>query len=214
MMTGCKFNEYLHTASDAYLKSEFQLQHGYAKFRYNKTICEHICRHATMHYLFNVKHDKGNRVQSEVVINFCRSGMLGSVDWQLVTDIQGQPVVPIFKGRETSFTVKTGPIGCPKTSVAQCRCCVRQLPRKAKTSFATQQELQTPNNNKIHPVSKVSVQHTSIILEVVCQNRIGPSTKILKRLWQIEVVHRYLKRSWFAVLITCCTEVTERRHKD
>jgi len=40
-----------------------------------------------MHYLFNVKHDKGNRVQSEMVINFCPSGMLGSVDWELVTDI-------------------------------------------------------------------------------------------------------------------------------
>ena len=60
---------------------------------------------------------------------------------------------------------------------------------------------QTQNNNKIHPVSKVSVQHTSIILEVVCYNRIGPTTKILQRLWEIEMVHRYLKWGWFAVSI-------------
>ena len=132
MMTGCKFNEYLYTASDGYLKSEFQLQHGYAIFRYNKTIFEHICRHATMQYLCNFKHDKGNRVQSEVVINSCRSGMLSSVDWELVTDIQGQLVVPIFKGREASFTVKTGPIGCPKKSVAKCRSMLGNFPEQRR----------------------------------------------------------------------------------
>jgi hypothetical protein len=32
--------------------------------------------------------------------------MLGSDDWELVTDKQGQPFGPIFKGREASFRVK------------------------------------------------------------------------------------------------------------
>jgi len=67
---------------------------------------------------------------------------------------------------------------------------------------------------KIHPVSEVCVQHMTIIFEVVCEYRIGPSTKILKRLWQVPVEHCYLKRCWNAFLITCCTEVAERIHKD
>ena len=32
-------------------------------------------------------------------LSFCSSEVLGSVDWYSVTDVSGQPIVPIFKGQ-------------------------------------------------------------------------------------------------------------------
>jgi predicted aconitase len=58
--------------------------------------------------------------------------MLGSLEWDLITEIQGQPVGPIFKVREANFTVKTVPIGCPKTSAANCRSMQRKVPEKRR----------------------------------------------------------------------------------
>jgi hypothetical protein len=48
--------------------------------------------------------------------------MLRSVEWQLVTDVSGQPIRPIFKGQKMEL------IGCPKISVTNCQSTLRNIP--------------------------------------------------------------------------------------
>jgi hypothetical protein len=58
--------------------------------------------------------------------------MLSSLEWDLITDIQGQPVCPIFKIREANFTLETVPIGCPETLAAICRLLLPKIPEKRR----------------------------------------------------------------------------------
>jgi len=47
--------------------------------------------------------------------------MLRSFDWKSVHDVSGQPIGPICKGQAVHDldSSKTGPTGCPETSVTQ-----------------------------------------------------------------------------------------------
>ena len=51
--------------------------------------------------------------------NLSFSETLRSVEWQLRTDVSGQPISSVFKGREfrISLLLMRGQIGCPDTSV-------------------------------------------------------------------------------------------------
>jgi hypothetical protein len=53
--------------------------------------------------------------------------MLRSVDWQLVADVSGQPIGPIFKGQAFFFdflNLKYSAIGYPETSETATLSCV------------------------------------------------------------------------------------------
>ena len=52
----------------------------------------------------------------------------------LSTDVSGQPIGPIFKGkRSTARPLKTGESGCPETSVIKYRSTLRNIPEERRT---------------------------------------------------------------------------------
>ena len=63
------------------------------------------------------------------------SGMLRSVDWQLVTDVSGQRICPILKGQavqEGCLTLEYGPVCCPETSVTKYHSTLRKSPEERR----------------------------------------------------------------------------------
>ena len=68
------------------------------------------------------------------------SGMLRSVDWQLVTDVSGQRIGPILKGQavqEGCLTLEYGPVCCPETSVTKYNSTLRKNPEERRFQTAT-----------------------------------------------------------------------------
>jgi hypothetical protein len=51
------------------------------------------------------------------------SGPLRSEQWKLLADVSGEPIGPIFRGRESK---RKGPTGCTETSLRSCHCSLRK----------------------------------------------------------------------------------------
>ena len=61
--------------------------------------------------------------------------MLPSVDWELATDVSGQPADNIFKC-QAAWPLKMGPIaGCPETSVASSQSTLRNIRGERRAHF-------------------------------------------------------------------------------
>ena len=68
--------------------------------------------------------------------NLRSSEMLCIVDLQLVTDVSGQPIGPIFKG-QTASHLKMVPTGCPETSVTNCKVTLCNIPEERRFHLLT-----------------------------------------------------------------------------
>jgi hypothetical protein len=81
----------------------------------------------TQHHLWE---ERNLRLPPRCICDLCSSGMLCSVDWELVTDVLGQPIGPIF-----AF-FKVGPMGCPDTWLAtDIRCVASQQTEDIKNGI-------------------------------------------------------------------------------
>jgi hypothetical protein len=60
------------------------------------------------------------------------SGILCSVDWQLVTEVSGQTFGPSFKSH-TTWPLNMGQIGCPETSVTTYLSQLRNIPEEQRS---------------------------------------------------------------------------------
>jgi len=75
-------------------------------------------------------------------------GILHIVEWLFLTDVSGQSIGPIFRGRR-SRPLQTGPIGCLETPIRNYRYTARKIAKESRSHLHRGGTLKSRNSGDI-----------------------------------------------------------------